>query len=164
MPTFIGWQHQGYESITCLGALNAATVAGIDKRDQHGIDWIALAANYFNDSPGIDLYLNNRGNDTGNSFWYEIFPNILFYRIYSAYPDTPKMAGQFIRVADQWHAASIALGGRSDPWELPNYEVTAYNFSTKEPVGMDSGLRAAALPALPGYNTWPIPKHRTKNT
>jgi len=132
IPTFIGWNHEGYEAITCLGAVNAATVAGIDKSDQDGMDWVALCANYFNDHPGIQLYLNNDNSDTGGSFWYEIFPNILFYRIVSAYPDTPKMAEQFIAVAEQWYAASIAMGGSAVPWALPNYDITAYNFTTGE--------------------------------
>lgn len=134
IPTFIGWNHEGYEAITCLGAVNAATVAGIDKSEQDGMDWVALCANYFNDHPEIHLYLNNDNSDTGISFWYEIFPNILFYRIYSAYPDTPKMAEQFIHVADQWHAASVAMGGSSQPWTLPDYDITAYNFTTGERV------------------------------
>jgi hypothetical protein len=132
IPTFIGWNHEGYEAITCLGAVNAATVAGIDKSDQDGMDWVALCANYFNDHPGIQLYLNNDNSDTGGSFWYEIFPNILFYRIVSAYPDTPKMAEQFIAVAEQWYAASVAMGGSAVPWALPNYDITAYNFTTGE--------------------------------
>ena len=132
IPTFIGWNHEGYETITCLGAVNAATVAGIDKSNQDGINWIDYCANYFNDQPGIQLYLNNNNSDTGGSFWYEIFPNILFYRIHSAYPDTPRMAEQFIKVADQWHAASVAMGGSAEPWTLPDYDITAYNFTTGE--------------------------------
>ena len=134
IPSFIGWKAERYETITCLGAVNAATVAGIDKRAPDGPDWVALCANYFNDQPGIQLYLNNPGDRSGSSFWYELFPNILFYRIYSAYPDTPGMAEQFTTVADQWYAACVGMGGRSDPWTLPDFDCTAYNFITAEPV------------------------------
>jgi hypothetical protein len=136
--SFVGWGDHAYETITCLGAVNGATVAGIDKSSQQGQNWVRLCANYFNTTPGIDLYLNNPNDRTGNSFWYELFPNILFYRIFSSYPETPGMANQFTTVADRWIDACVGMGGSVEPRMVPNFDHTSFNFLTGKPV--DNGL------------------------
>ena len=138
LPTFVGWDSNGYEVMTCLGALNAASVAGIDKSKQGGTNWVELATNYFNDTPGIEVYLNSTADKTGISFWYELFPNILFYRVFHHYPETPRMEQQFRKVADQWHTAAVGMGGSVSPYKVPNFKHTSYNFLTGKP--LDNGL------------------------
>jgi len=132
--SFVGWGRHRYETITCMGAVNGASVAGIDKSDQNGADWVKLCANFFDDRPGISLYLNNPNDRTGGSFWYELFPNILFYRIFSRYPDTPGMAQQFTLVADRWFDACVGMGGRLAPWVVPDFNHTSYDFRSGKPV------------------------------
>lgn len=133
LPSFVGWKTKGYEVMTCLGALNGASVAGIDKSKQGQHDWVSLSTHFFNDQEGINLYLNSPRDKTGNSFWYELFPNILFYQIYHHYPDTPGMNAQFKTVADQWHKACLGMGGKQQPWTVPNFNHTSYNFLTEKP-------------------------------
>ncbi|MDP6523663.1 MAG: hypothetical protein QGI24_05120 [Kiritimatiellia bacterium] len=132
--SFVGWGNHAYETITCLGAVNGAAVAGIDKSRQDGQNWVRLCANYFNATPGIDLYLNNPNGRTGNSFWYELFPNILFYRLFHHYPGTPGMAGQFTTVADRWFEACVGMGGHTDPRVVPNFRHTSFDFRSGRPV------------------------------
>jgi len=132
--SFVGWGRHRYETITCMGAVNGATVAGIDKSDQDGADWVKLCANFFDDKPGINLYLNNPNDRTGGSFWYELFPNILFYRIFSHYPDTPGMAQHFTLVADRWFDACVGMGGGLAPWVVPDFNHTSYDFRSGTPV------------------------------
>ena len=138
IDTFVGKNGAQYEAITCLGAVNAATVAGIDKSNQHGENWVRYCANFLNDKSGINIYLNNPNDRSGYSFWYELFPNILFYRIFCHYPETEGMAKQFITVADRWIDACVGMGGRLDPWTVPDFNHTAYNFVTGKP--HDNGL------------------------
>ena len=138
IDTFVGKDGEQYEAIASLGAVNGATVAGIDKSNQHGENWVRYCANFLNDKQGINVYLNNPNDRSGYSFWYELFPNVLFYRIYSAYPETETMAGQFTTVADRWIDACVGMGGRLDPWTVPDFDHTAYNFVTGRP--HDNGL------------------------
>jgi hypothetical protein len=138
LDTYVGWASDGYETITCLGAVNGATAAGIDKSHQNGSDWVKLCANYFTDRHGLDLYLNNPSDKTGKSFWYELFPSVLFYRIYSRYPDTGAMERQFHLTADRWYDASVAMGGKTRPRTVPDFDHTAFDFVGNKPV--DNGL------------------------
>ena len=153
LPTFVGWNTKnGYEAITCLGAINAATVSGIDKRKGRH-NWVELAANFFIDKPDVHLYMNSASDKPGKTFWYELLPNIIFYRIYDAYPDTPKMAEQFITVADRWYEACIGMGGGEEPYTVPDFNHTSYNFKVGKPFNnglWKEGGSAAAI-AWIGY-------------
>lgn len=138
IPTYVGWgRRETYESITCMGAVQGASVAGIDKSSQNGKNWVELCTNYFAGPRGINLYLNIPEEMTGHSFWYELFPSILFYRIYHAYPETPGMQKQFIQAADLWYDACVGMGGKTNPWTVPDFSHTAYDFEKAKPFDND---------------------------
>ena len=132
VPSYVGMQRDGTESITCLGAVGGALVAGIDKTNQGGRNYIEIAGNYFHEKPG--LYLNNLAPRTGKSFWYEIFPSVLFYRIFSFAPESDRMRKQFYTTADNWYDACAVMGGRTSPWKVPNFDHTAFSFEKMKPV------------------------------
>ena len=137
LPAFVGHYVKAqnkYDTITCLGAINGATLVGIDKSDQNGYNWVAMCQNYFSKGNGQNLYLNNAPGRTGGSFWYELFPNILFYRIYDSYRGTGEMDQHFIIVADRWYDACVAMGGNVDPWKVPDFGHTAFDFSSMKSV------------------------------
>lgn len=138
LDTYVGWANEGYETITCLGAVSGATAAGIDKSDQADRNWVELCTRYFTERQDLNLYLNNPGDRTGNSFWYELFPSVLFYRLYARYPDTEAMERQFYLTADRWYDACVVMGGKTAPWTAPNFDHTAFDFVGMEPV--DNGL------------------------
>jgi hypothetical protein len=96
-----------YDTITCLGAIVGASLTGIDKSNQNGKDWVSMIMNYY--SPENGVYLNNVPGRTGETFWYEILPNILFYRVAYHYPNIEKMQPQFISVADRWYDAAAGM-------------------------------------------------------
>ena len=137
LPSHVG-KARRYETITCMGAINGATLAGIDKSNQNGRNWVLMAQNYFNNKNGLNLYLNSASDTTGKTFWYEIFPNILFYRILSYYPGTGDMEKQFYIVADRWYDACVGMGGKTSPPTVPNFDHTSFNFVTMTPV--DNGV------------------------
>lgn len=141
MPAYVGHYAQAqnaWDTITCLGAVSSATLAGIDKSNQQGKNWVAMCQNYFCKSNGQNIYLNNVGGQTGGSFWYELFPNILFYRIYYHYPTVGDMTSQFTIVADRWYEACVKMGGSEEPYAIPDFNHTAFNFATMQPV--DNGV------------------------
>lgn len=133
LPAYIGslQQHEGnnaYDQITCFGAVLGATKVGLDKsREAEMLNVCFQKAN------GIELYLNNVQTVTGYTFWYEILPSLLFYQVYDHYRDTPEMSRNFVRTAERWHEATVALGGQN-----ADFDWTAYNFDTGKAV--DNGL------------------------
>ena len=138
MPSYVGsyFQTQGtaHESINTMGAVLGATLAGIDKSDQNGYNWVLMLENYFGLYDNENLYLNNLYGDTGGSFWYEILPSILFYQLADYYPGTGNMDSEFVTTADRWYDACVAMGGNANPWTVPNFNYTAFDFDTMTPV------------------------------
>ena len=82
---------QTYDIITCLEAVVAGSMAGIDKSNQNGRNWVAMCQNYYGKANGENVYLNNIGGTTGHTFWYELLPNLLFCQINSRYPGVGEM-------------------------------------------------------------------------
>jgi len=84
LPSYVGSPNQAkgitnsQESITCMGAVLGATLAGIDKSHQEH-DYAAMCEAWFNTANAMNLVLNRRRDFPGSSFWYELFPHIVFY-------------------------------------------------------------------------------------
>ena len=151
LPSFVGHYAKAgnhYDTITCLGAVYGATLVGIDKSAQQGRDWVAMCKNYFNPDEDQRLYLNNIGARTGGSFWYELFPSILFYRVFDRYSTTEGMRQQFTTTADRWIEACEGMGGKVDPWTVPDFNHTAYNFATQKPYDNDLWKEAGSAAAI----------------
>ena len=68
--------------------------------------------------------MNAPHGETGKSFWYDILPNVLFYQVNALYPNDPARDEQALSVATKWHDACEALGGKSDPPALPDFDHT----------------------------------------
>lgn len=136
MPAYIGDHRQtpksnNYDAITCFGAVLGATLAGIDKSDQAGRNWVEMLKIYYSRKNGTNLYLNNPGSQSGQSYWYELLPSLLFYQIFDHYRDTPEMKEQFLAIADRWYQGCISLGATDT--KAPDFDHTAFNFTTGEP-------------------------------
>src|SRR4051812_28986489 len=135
-PSFVGRPDQtsgmNHESITTMGELLSATIAGIDKsKEPGGHNWVEMAQLYFNSANGQNVVLNNVKTETGQTYWYELLPQILFNRLVDRYPDTPHAAEIMRKSADTWYSAYQSLKAR--PGGL-NFEHTAFNLAKMEPV------------------------------
>ena len=122
IPSYVGISRSGTEAIVCLGAISGRLITGLDKK------YIDIFPNYFTDDQ--KLYLNRINDKTGQTFWYEMFPSVLFYRTFYFCPESEIMQKQFYLTADQWQKACVAMGGRTDPWNVPNFDYTAFDFLT----------------------------------
>ena len=134
-PSFVGRPDQSggmnHESITTMGAVLGATIAGIDKsRDPGGHNWVQMAQVYYNSANGQNVVLNNVKTETGHTYWYETFPQILFNCLVDRYPDTPRGAEIMRTAADRWYQAYQALAAR--PGGL-NFDHTAFSLAKMEP-------------------------------
>lgn len=123
------------EAINIIPAIVGACLAGIDKSNQNGINWVAKTKDFFNLKNGQNVYLNSYSTTSGNDWWYDVMPNIYFYQLRSLYRDaTPEFDTQFTFVADRWLYCVNQLGGKTTPWSIPNMNYRAFNLKTGLPL------------------------------
>ncbi|MBI3587059.1 MAG: laminin G, partial [Ignavibacteriales bacterium] len=121
------------EAINVLPAVTNATLVGIDKRNQNGLNWALMCEEYFNKRPSENVYLNRPVAKSGNDWWYETMPNVFFYQLYHFYPDVGDFKYQFSSIADRWLQAVKAMGGSATPWRQANMNYRAWSLSTMTP-------------------------------
>ncbi len=125
-----------YESLPVMGSVLGATLAGIDKSSQNGIDYVSMLRQFYTKRSGLNLIQNspNRKN-TGASFWYEIFPGMIFSMICDLYPENEELSGLMLANAKKWRQAISDLGRGRD---FPDFDLTGYDFATRK--GTDNGI------------------------
>lgn len=158
LPSYVGDPRGGpgragaQEGITCMGAILGATLAGIDKR-QGDQNYVRMCEAWFNSGNGLNLVLNLQRQETGGSFWYEIWPHIVFYAIADRYPEETRLAEILRITADRWRRACLDLAG---PNGVPDFDHTSFDFRARKPV--DNGRwkepDAAAGVAWLEYAAW----------
>jgi len=131
LPSYVGPKDKGqnHEAITTVGSVLGATFAGIDKTEGTH-NWVLMCEQYFNKSNGLNLVLNRMNTSSGASFWYDIFPHIIFYALADRYPDTGNLE-QIVKVtADRWYEACREMGGKKG---VPHFDYTGFNFKSMKP-------------------------------
>ncbi|MBT3683153.1 MAG: laminin G [Candidatus Marinimicrobia bacterium] len=118
------------EAINLLAAVVGASLSGVDKSSQEGNDYVLMCEEYFNNRPEENVYLNHPVTSSGNDWWYDTIPNILFYQLYDLYPDTGQFNSQFESVADRWLEAIEAMGGGTTPWQIPFMDYRGWYLET----------------------------------
>ncbi len=130
LPAYVGPKHTAHEGITTLGSLLGATFVGIDKSaGEH--NWVAMGQQYYNKNNGENLVLNRVKTRAGDSFWYDLFPNIMFYTLADRYPKVDGMTPIVKTTADRWQEACLAMRGKDGKVDF-NY--TAFSFQKMKPV------------------------------
>ncbi|HEV2830154.1 MAG TPA: hypothetical protein VGW76_21320 [Pyrinomonadaceae bacterium] len=133
LPSYVGDPRvtsTGHEAINCLGAVLGATISGIDKA-QGPHNWVLMEEQYFNRKNGENLILNRTSTHSGQSFWYEVWPHVLFYALADRYPRTGQMETIMKTTADRWYDACYHMGeGRG----TVDFDHTAFDFNTMKPV------------------------------
>ncbi len=132
LDTYVGSANRGNqaEAINIIPALVGATLVGIDKSDQNGVNWMVKARDFFNRANDQNVYLNGYSTTSGSDWWYDVMPNLFFYQFFSLYPPDPDLQDQFISVADRWLEAVYAMGGSATPWQIPDMNHRAWDLST----------------------------------
>jgi hypothetical protein len=132
-PSYVGGPNDP-EAVNYLAAVISGSLVGLDMRNYRGHDWVTLGTNFFNAQEGV--YVNRPRGGTGGSFWYDVFPNVLFYQLNDLYPGNSARDQQARSVAQKWHEACVALGGKTGPLALPNFDHTGLNLKTMQPVDL----------------------------
>jgi hypothetical protein len=105
-----------HEAINTLGAVLGASLVGINKSDQHGRNWVSMCRNYFNSANGWNIVMNFTsermapyGGGYGKDFWYDLYPNILFFELVDHYPQVDGFDHLMRTSADQMRRAVAVL-------------------------------------------------------
>jgi hypothetical protein len=123
------------EAINVMPAIIGASLVGIDKSNQDGMNWVAMSKDFFNLQNGQNVYLNNYSTVSGSDWWYDLMPNVYFYQLQALYPDAaPEFSGQFSTVAGRWLNCVYQLGGSTKPWNVPDMNYRAFNLATGLPL------------------------------
>lgn len=107
-----------HESLNSLAALLGAGLVGIDKTNQDGHNYVKMVQNYFNTDNGWNIVMNNTtpqvgmlGGGYGRDWWYDVFPNALYYAVCDVFPNV-EGAEQIQRtIAEQFVKADSILNG-----------------------------------------------------
>ncbi|MGC4021758.1 MAG: hypothetical protein QM734_07350 [Cyclobacteriaceae bacterium] len=128
MYTAIGDVRQGargnkefHEALASMGALLSAGLVGIDKTNQNGLNYVRMVQNYFNAANGWNIMMDNTcaevaklGGGYGRDWWYDVFPNVLFYGLCDLYPNVPRADSLQHLIAEKFFKADSVLQGNYD--------------------------------------------------
>lgn len=144
-----------HEALGVMGAVMSATLVGIDKSNQQNLNYVGMLKNYFNKDTGWDIMMNNispevalLGGGYGRDWWYDVYPNVLFYAIYDQYPKEPGFDEIARKIADKFYQADSILNG--------NYNYSYFDYGKMKPMKTHICAQpdAAAGHAWVLYSAW----------
>lgn len=116
-----------HEALATMGSVLGAKLVGIDKTNQRQLNYVGMLKNYFNKETGWDIMMNNTcpevallGGGYGRDWWYDVYPNVLFYAVYDQYPDEPGFTEIAKSIAEKFYGADSILQGNYD-WSYFDY-------------------------------------------
>ena len=110
-----------HEALTSLNALVSAGLMGINKTSQNGFNYVKMVQNYFNSDNKWNIVMNNTnptvamaGGGYGRDWWYDVYPNVLYYGVAALFPNVSNTEDIQRKVADQFYKADSVLNGNYD--------------------------------------------------
>ncbi|HUX54534.1 MAG TPA: D-glucuronyl C5-epimerase family protein [Williamwhitmania sp.] len=117
-----------HEALTSLSALISTGLMGIDETNNHGFNFVKMVQNYFNSDTKWNIIMNNTnptvamaGGGYGRDWWYDVYPNVLYYAVAALYPKVTNTDFILQKVADQFYRADSVLNG--------NYSYSFFNYA-----------------------------------
>tara|TARA_R110002033_G_scaffold31204_1_gene68286 strand:+ start:2290 stop:4032 length:1743 start_codon:yes stop_codon:yes gene_type:complete len=121
-----------HESLASIGSVLGSSLVGIDKSNHNGEDYVGMLKNYFNSETKWNIMMNNTGPEVAQlgggyarDWWYDVYPNVMFYAVADLYPKENGFEPILRSVADKFYEANVALKG--------NYDYSFFNYATMEP-------------------------------
>lgn len=118
-----------HEAINSLGAILGAGLVGIDKTSQDSLNYVKMVQNYFNSDNDWNIMMNNTcpevallGGGYGRDWWYDVFPNVLYYAVSDLFKDVENADNIQRTIANQFYKADSILDG--------NYDYSYFNYAT----------------------------------
>ncbi len=128
MFTTIGDVRQGekgnkefHEALCSMGSILGAGLVGIDKSNQNSHNYAKMVQNYFNSENGWNIMMDNTnpkvamlGGGYGRDWWYDVFPNVLYYGVCELFPNVSRADSLQRLIAEQFYKADSVLHGNYD--------------------------------------------------
>jgi len=121
-----------HESLATIGSVLGASLVGVNKVDQHGKDYVSMLKNYFNSDTKWNIIMNNTcpevallGGGYARDWWYDVYPNVLFYGVANLYPKEKDFKMIQRSIADKFYKADSVMAG--------NYHHSYFNYETLKP-------------------------------
>ena len=122
------------EAIGQISSVVGATLVGVDKSDQDGIDYVDMLRTFYRPSLGIAtnqpiVQTSPAGpahHHVGHSYWYTTAANVLYFMLGAQYPNATDMARILRSIADAFCDQVAALGGAS-----ADFDGQGFDFSTR---------------------------------
>jgi hypothetical protein len=122
-----------HEALATMGATLGASLVGIDKTKQKNGNYVGMLKNYFNSENGWDIMMNNTcpevallGGGYGRDWWYDVYPNLLFYAVYDKYPNERSFDIIAKSIAEKFFKADSILNG--------NYDYSYFDYGKMKPM------------------------------
>ncbi len=122
-----------HEALATMGATLGASLVGVDKSNSGGRNYVAMLKNYFNKDTGWNIMMNNTapevallGGGYGRDWWYDVYPNLLFYGVFDQYPNEPGFSDMARTIADKFYEADVILNG--------NYNYSYFDYGKMKPM------------------------------
>lgn len=122
-----------HEALATMGATLGASLVGIDKSKQPKLNYVGMLKNYFNKETGWNIMMNNTcpevallGGGYGRDWWYDVYPNLLFYAVYDQYPNEPGFEEIAKSIAEKFLEADRILKG--------NYDFSYFDYGKMKPM------------------------------
>ncbi|WP_316734747.1 hypothetical protein [Pedobacter aquatilis] len=122
-----------HEALANMGAVMGAGLIGIDKSKQNGKNYVAMLKNYFNRDTKWNIMMNNTapevallGGGYGRDWWYDVYPNVLFYAICEQYPDEKDFDWIAKSIAEKFYKADSILKG--------DYNYSYFDYAQMKPM------------------------------
>src|SRR6476646_5717392 len=122
------------EAVGQIASVVGATLVGIDKSNQDGINYVDMLRTFYwpslgiaQNQPTVQTYLAGQADlHGGHSYWYTTAANVLYYMLGAQYPNATGMTEMLLSIADRFCDQVLALGGAS-----ANFDGQGFNFSTR---------------------------------
>ena len=133
LPAYAGdnrrFQDGEQEAVTCIAAVLSASLNGIDKSDDEGLNYVRMLNAFYSKEEKIILN-NPSGSSAAASMWYLIYPAVLYAQTAALYPDEKQMAENAVSTINSWYeACQIMYGDGSEP----DFDYTGFDFSKMQP-------------------------------
>jgi len=122
-----------HEALANMGSVLGASLIGIDKSKQNGMNYAAMLKNYFNRDTKWNIMMNNTapevallGGGYGRDWWYDVYPNVLFYAICEQYPNEKDFDWIAKSIAEKFFKADSVLKG--------DYNYSYFDYAQMKPM------------------------------
>jgi hypothetical protein len=147
-PSFVGIERGG-DALNLFGTIVGASLAGIDKSDHDGRNWVLSMKQFYGISAGRRVIGNNRRQARSTGLWYDVVPGIYFFQAVHLYPETARietpyrvgeggasMMDVMHETASQWHSVLDFLGGSetgfADFWGVVGFDTVAMEIDDRD--------------------------------